>query len=90
MAESRSVYRRLMEQGRQRWIPITEFEPVGDSVLVTIKWDDGTYEVREMEYWKGKEAENSDDEVLRETARYTNAHVTAWMPLPKPYKEEEE
>lgn len=84
MAESRSVYRRLMEQGKQRWIPISEMEPGAEHVLVTLRWDADDLEVAELDYWAEKDASERFD-----VARRTLEHITAWMPLPEPYKGEQ-
>ena len=46
-------------------------------VLVTRDWGDGDLEVCEMDY------------MVCKTSPEFNDNVTAWMPLPEPYKEEE-
>lgn len=79
MAESRSVYRRLMEQGKQRWIPCSERLPErGRPCLVT-----------------DEERKNSYEFVLCDLTidrrlgwSYEGRRIIAWMPLPEPYKGE--
>lgn len=65
-----------MSYANDKWIPIEEEAPPADHVLVTIKWSEDDYEVAEMDFycWEGKSREK----------------VTAWMPLPEPYKGGEE
>lgn len=69
----------------ERWIPCSERLPdTPDMVLVTIDWGDSDYEVSTDEYW-------SINGVA--TEGWGNLHgevVTAWMPLPEPYKEDQE
>lgn len=85
------------------WIPVTERLPgehdsvfadlygtdkwnsklwrtVSNRVLVTIKYDDGSRIVKESYTCDGKWAAEK---------RSINCKVVAWMPLPKPMKEEE-
>lgn len=66
----------------QDWIPIATEPNTADHVLVTYKWDDDDYEVSELDYWVTEyEAEKGN-----EKCKWLIDHVTAWMPLPKPYK----
>lgn len=58
------------------WIDIKLAKPQGaDHVLVTLKWDEDDYEVTELDYWVD----------VRSGGRLAR-HVTAWMPMPEPYK----
>ena len=62
------------------WIPITERKPdTAKHILVTLKWEEDDYEVTELDY-------GVDVACGSRFAKY----VTAWMPLPEPYKEAEE
>lgn len=68
------------------WIPIATEPNTSDHVLVTYKWDGDDYEVSELDYWVTEyEAEKGNEE-----CKWLIDHVTAWMPLPKPYKESED
>lgn len=68
------------------WIPIAIEPNTADHVLVTYKWDDDDYEVSELDYWVTEyEAEKGN-----EKCKWLIDHVTAWMPLPKPYREDGE
>lgn len=81
MAESRSVYRRLMEQGRQRWIPCSERLPeVGQDILMSVG---GMYTA------EGCLREDGDWAQFRWNAIQRKDMVIAWMPLPEPYKGEQ-
>lgn len=73
MSESRSVYRRIMEQGRQRWIPCSERLPekAGRYLVTCEKW--GAWEV-DWNIW-------TDNKIW-----LWEQGVSAWMPLPEPYK----
>lgn len=85
------------------WIPVTERLPeeyesafakyygtdqwnsklwrtVSDRVIVTVKYDDGTRIVKESRTHDGKWVDEK---------RNINLKVEAWMPFPKPYKEQE-
>ena len=53
---------------------------VSDRVLVTVKYDDGTRIVKESHTHDGKWVDEK---------RNINLKVEAWMPLPKPYRSEE-
>lgn len=96
MAESRSVYRRLMEQGRQRWIPCSERLPEkGKDVLVTRHYDGSADGNKSCRYVEIADLGGCDDEVAWHSysdeykMHPRNHRVIAWMPLPEPYKEEE-
>ena len=68
-------------ENSNRWIPVSERLPEeGKEVLITILWKDGIRTIEksalfDCTLWKG-------------FGRDIN--VTAWMPLPKPYKGESE
>ena len=66
----------------QQWIPVTERLPdsFGD-YLVSVKsigWNYEEYVVNDIAYWDSSEGFHKADEVV------------AWMPLPEPYKEEDD
>ena len=77
---------------RYKWTPITEKEPDPDKhVLVTLKWKDDDYEVCELDYGVTKYCMNNDsDEDVVRWCKQMIEHVVAWMPLPKPYREDGE
>lgn len=76
--EEEKEYYCYSQRSENGWVPISERKPrEGESVLVTVKWDDGvsTVEVTkrtDVNYWHG-------------LGRGIN--VTAWMPVPKPYEQ---
>lgn len=72
MQKNRTLTRRV-----DGWIPIEKEKPRGaEHVLVTLRWDEDDYEVTELDY-------GVDVACGGRFAKY----VTAWMPLPEPYKE---
>ena len=93
IAELQELYKHSQEQyyelmNKTRWIPVKEQDYDGAAhVLVTVKWDDDDYEVMELDYSVAKYyAENGDDERYKNWCKAIVEHVTAWMPLPEPYK----
>ena len=60
------------------WIPVEERLPENDKpVLVTVDWDHDDLEVCTAEYWHdGDGWANLED------------YITAWMPLPEPFRGE--
>ena len=73
---------------RAGWIPITEQEPPGIHVLVTLKHSDDDYEVIEIDYGVGKAMmDEKHTKIMREHAADLISKIIAWMPLPEPYKE---
>lgn len=65
-----------------RWIPISEKLPKkGSRVLVTVDFDKRF--VCEIDYWEDARKAEWDMEQM-----HFMESITAWMPLPKPYKEE--
>lgn len=66
----------LRNQPAMEWIPINEKAPEGDKVvLVNVITKDSDYEVICMRAYETRSA-------------YEVGWVNAWMPLPEPYKEE--
>ena len=81
-----------VKANRYKWTPITEKEPDPDKhILVTLKWDGDDYEVCELDYGVTKYCMNNDsnEDVVR-WCKQMIEHVVAWMPLPKPYREDGE
>ena len=75
------AYDALSDENVGKWIPVSERLPEGDKeVLVTSDW--GFLYIAEYEVFS--------DGVGRwsETVEWRFIDVTAWMPLPEPYKEE--
>lgn len=61
-----------------RWIPVEERLPDGDElVLITTSWD--SVEI----------AHHFKNEWVCDEFNLEDAEVTAWMPLPEPYKRED-
>lgn len=58
-----------------------------DPVLVTYKWSKTDREVAIGEYW-GKPSEICPEE--EKGWGKDGDHITAWMPLPEPYREDSE
>lgn len=70
-------------QPEQRWIPVSERLPEkGERVLATVNFDDPF--VCEIDYWEDAKKAEWDMEQMNFVES-----ITAWMPLPDPYKEEE-
>lgn len=70
-------------QPEQRWIPVSERLPKeGERVLATVNFDDPF--VCEIDYWEDARKAESDMEQMN-----FMESITAWMPMPDPYKEEE-
>lgn len=76
-AEHESIFARF--KGTSKWMK-GMFEKCSDDVIVTVKFTDGTRKTMAMHTTDG-EWRTSDLPVHHE--------VTAWMPLPEPYKEGE-
>lgn len=77
----RKVHRR---HKAQRWIPVSKRLPEDcDPVLVTYEWTKTDREVQIGEYW-GNPSEICPEEE-KGWGTYGD-HVTAWMPLPEPYR----
>ena len=79
-------------QSEPKWIPVTERLPEYETdVLVTVEgWYKGKLIDRATDlatYWQhGSYIDNF--ETLNDWIEYGEWKVTAWMPLPKPYREE--
>ena len=69
-----------------RWIPCSERLPkYGKNVLITNDKGNVSYgRFRGVEFWK------EDGDSYWTWKKNTIEHVLAWMPLPEPYKEEQE
>ena len=75
--------RRETEEGGPQWIPIGFKVPPASHVLVTLQHSKDDLEVIELDYWAQKKYETA-------TGKETMIQkVIAWMPMPKPYKEED-
>lgn len=81
----RKVRRRYRSK---KWTPVSEKPPEDcDPVLVTYKWSKTDREVTIGEYW------DDPSEICPEEEKgwgKDGDHVTAWMPLPEPYREDGE
>ena len=66
---------------KDHWIPITERPPEVDVDVLVTEDTGGMEEVRIDSCWVDGDTER--------TLWYTSLNVTAWMPLPEPYKGEE-
>lgn len=80
LAEWLKELKQLREQ--IRWIPVSERLPKKGTRVLTCS-NDGYIEIQSIEstygYWENEEGDWSDID-----------EITAWMPLPRPYKEESE
>ena len=78
------------ELQKYEWIPVDKCEPNKYHVLVTLKWADDDYEVSEIDYGVTKYCAISKDPMDNpELNKKLLDHITAWMPLPEPYKQKE-
>lgn len=71
------------------WIPVSERLPEnGCGVLVTVngKHNNITF----VDALEIAEYDNTEGWIVEEYLQWTDPDVTAWMPLPEPYKESEE
>lgn len=82
LAYDRDQYRKGYEDAKPRWIPCSERLPeINSDVLATLKWGDITYAWRfDDDYWCICEGDSTS----------TTSEILAWMPLPDPYKRDEE
>ena len=66
-----------ISENPNKWIPVSERLP-GDKDVEVLTTDINDYLITAY-YW-------SDDEEWRDSNDYRRINVTAWMPLPEPYK----
>lgn len=73
----------------KRWIPTSERLPENTRTVLTTFIEDGVAKVDTLNYF-GKPLEWTDFRYVEELGRPKSYEVTAWMPLPDPWKGEEE